>query len=108
MQEELERGANMRNDINTVLISKIIKNELEIKRKEKICKFHFKLKIKNFRVMYPISSLSRGSNPRTIPGEFSPPRSVSSWQPCAHHVHPSLWTVVFLRQLEQGGKEEHG
>lgn len=71
MQEELEGGANMRNDINTVLICKMIKNKLEIK-KEKICKFHFKLKIKNFRAMYSISSLSRGSHPRTTPREFSP------------------------------------
>lgn len=52
--------------------------------------------------MYSISSLSRGSHPRTTPGEFSPPHTVRSWQPCAHHVHPSLWTVAFLRQLEWG------
>lgn len=33
MQEELEGGANMRNDRNTVLISKIIKNKLEVKKR---------------------------------------------------------------------------
>lgn len=35
MQEGLEGGANMRNDRNMVLISKIIKNKLEVKKERR-------------------------------------------------------------------------